>query len=273
MLDHRYLINRLSIEGALVTLSPLRIGGSREESPFQIADLGLIRIFRRGKVIPYIPGSSLKGVLRSTVEKIYKSFNLQNICEITNPKNSCGGRFRNQLNAAMKDKDKKRANQMLLNIVEKQFCDICKIFGSSGYKSNIYIDDAYPLTETSFKIEKRPGIGIDRIKGFISRRALYSTEYLATGSKFHFSMRLENLTPPLMRWIFLAIDFLNTQRAFIGSFSTKGFGRVEVIFHNVQYTPFTEIAPKLQIPQVQDKKFQDFTKAVISYFKSMNGGE
>ncbi|MHA1360293.1 MAG: type III CRISPR-associated RAMP protein Csx7 [Candidatus Helarchaeota archaeon] len=266
MPDHRYLSNRLIVKGELITKSPLRIGGSREESPYQIADMGVIRIFHNGNLVPYIPGSSIKGVLRSTVEKIYKTLELKYICEITNPKNSCGGRFRSQLNKAMNNRD----NEKLRSIIEENFCDVCKIFGTSGYRSNILINDAYPISNNSFKIEKRTGIGIDRIQGFVSRKALYTTEYLTPNSKFHFSMMMENLPLRLIRWVFLAIAFLNQQRSFIGSFSTKGFGRIELVFHEIGYNQFQKDAPELQLPQIANKSLQDYTRSVIDYFKTIN---
>ena len=60
------LTNRYVVTGKLVTEAPLHVGGA---APDQDSDAP----FLRDSTGPYIPGSSLRGVMRSSLERILQS--------------------------------------------------------------------------------------------------------------------------------------------------------------------------------------------------------
>ena len=62
--------SRLILEGEVETLTAIRIGAGRSTSPIS-SDLPVVRDAANR---PYIPGSSFKGVLRSYIESIMRSF-------------------------------------------------------------------------------------------------------------------------------------------------------------------------------------------------------
>ena len=62
--------SRLNLKGKVETLTAIRIGAGRSTSPVS-ADLPVVRDVANR---PYIPGSSFKGVFRSYVESIMRSF-------------------------------------------------------------------------------------------------------------------------------------------------------------------------------------------------------
>jgi len=63
---HSVIVREVVFEGYLVAESPLRIGVGRISPLGSAADLAVLRVNLNGKLVPYIPGSSLKGVFRST---------------------------------------------------------------------------------------------------------------------------------------------------------------------------------------------------------------
>src|SRR3972149_1795819 len=64
---HRLLIGKVYFKGNIILKTGLHIGGSQESMQIGGLDLPIIR--NSGNNLPYIPGSSLKGKLRSTLEK------------------------------------------------------------------------------------------------------------------------------------------------------------------------------------------------------------
>ncbi|MEM2475642.1 MAG: RAMP superfamily CRISPR-associated protein, partial [Thermofilaceae archaeon] len=61
------------VEGLLVNETPLRVGVGREPPLGSAVDIAPLRISIGGRSVPYIPGSSLKGSLRSLVESIARA--------------------------------------------------------------------------------------------------------------------------------------------------------------------------------------------------------
>jgi len=74
-MDKRFLYGYVKFEAKIKTLTGLRIGGRRETIEIGGIDLQAIKDPVTG--FPYIPGSSLKGKLRSLVEKINNKVILQ----------------------------------------------------------------------------------------------------------------------------------------------------------------------------------------------------
>jgi len=147
----------IEVEGELIAETPIRIGAGRREEAYGLVDNPLLRIPRmKGNIIesiPYIPGSSLKGVLRTECELIAKS-----ISEIPN----------NKLN----------------EIVEG-------IFGSQELASHIICFDAYPISQVITFV--KPGIRVNRTLASVHPGGLYKEEYIAPGTLFKFKLRIINI--------------------------------------------------------------------------------
>ncbi len=117
MTQKRLLLGKIYFQGNIVIKTGLHIGGSNESMQIGGVDLPIIR--DSASNLPYIPGSSLKGKLRSTVEKVGTRSVNGKIEKLENNRNI--GTFRNQVNIhCCEDFD--------LAIT----CDVCRIFGSSG---------------------------------------------------------------------------------------------------------------------------------------------
>lgn len=137
--DFDKLTSRIEIKGVLTNLTQLHIGTAVKDSLGETegTDNPLIKIKIGEENVPYIPGSSLKGVFRNFIERIASSAG-QSVCNPLDHKSAC-----------QKESDKQ--------------CIVCQIFGSQQIASHVYISDALPLPETEYTIHIKPGIAINRM--------------------------------------------------------------------------------------------------------------
>lgn len=223
--------NKYIIKGILRANSPVRIGAGKDSlNPIQ-ADDGVI-VDHNGN--PYIPGSSLKGVLRSYMESIVKSGIMQNnkfeSCLIVN--DPCLTR---EIINEIKNKYKNHKIDKELKIAQEiydKMCDVCKIFGSHYFASKISIRDCTLKSEKAY-IEKRDGVAIDRETGTASDNKKYEYEQVAAGTEFDFYMSIDNLDDKLIDLFKLIIKILDSGELQIGGKTTCGLGRVQLIDYKI----------------------------------------
>lgn len=95
MLPHNRLVNRFEFHGVILMETALHVGTGQEST---IADNGVIRDFQGH---PFIPGSSLKGALRSGVDRRAGWLGLRSCCLDTDPLLSINSSFQDDLNNNM----------------------------------------------------------------------------------------------------------------------------------------------------------------------------
>ncbi len=181
------------IQGTIEALSPIHIGSG-------IIDLGrdveLIKTAVRASGNIVIPGSSLKGVIRSVVEAISESC----ICKVSNRIRRAVPR--NFLECRRKD----------------NLCVACRMFGAMGFQGNIAIQDApqtYGKFETKFVPELyEPGRYQSRMQDIPGRKFYMHgkeasgetpVEACEVGSTFRFVVQVDNLTPAEWGLLFTAL--------------------------------------------------------------------
>ncbi|MGQ9690651.1 MAG: type III CRISPR-associated RAMP protein Csx7 [Thermoproteota archaeon] len=232
------LLRETSIDGFLTNIEPIRIGGGREPPLGATVDLAVLRIRYGSHSLPYIPGSSIKGVFRSYATTITR----------TAGKKVCTG-LSGETCVDLKEVDdpkfgKKRLGDLMeLNIryenslkamenFWENACLICKIFGSPGYKSKVYFEDAYPLDEQdrilTVRTGVKTGIAIDRRTGAAMSHALYTVEYVEPGANFRFNIRCINLPNYALGLIGLVLRMIHNGQVKVGGFKSRGFGRLKV---------------------------------------------
>ncbi|MHA1265521.1 MAG: type III CRISPR-associated RAMP protein Csx7 [Candidatus Helarchaeota archaeon] len=164
--DFNLLKSRYIIKGKLINLHQLHIGTAEQGGlEGSLIDNQFIRIQRGNDLTPFIPGSSLKGVFRSFLERI-ASARGENVCDPLDTKSQC---------------------QKSLDV-----CIICSIFGSQSIASHVLISDAYPISE-NYKMSIKPGVAINRVTGAAQRGALYTLETISPETQFSFEMIIENI--------------------------------------------------------------------------------
>lgn len=226
---HFSLYRELNIRVKYTTLSPLRIGASKAKSLFSPVDLQVIRITLNGKEVPYIPGSSIKGIFRSTAEMLLNSYNKRacNMGQCSREKVDDYSTRDEILQEAIKEYNKRSENINRVIGVLNEYCLICKIFGSNTYASHIAFSDAYPNNDVSTGV--KTGIAINRRSGAVMRRALYQVEFVNPGASFNGNIKCINLPNYGIGLIlYIITKMVNEGIVGIGGFKSRGFGNVRM---------------------------------------------
>lgn len=233
-LSHSIMLRETMIDGYIVNVEPLRVGAGREPPLEALADLAVLRIRYGGVDLPYIPGSSLKGVFRSYATLLARHGGLKACTGLS--KEACGDVEKVDGNKKLNDyidylMRNGRSKDALKTFYEKA-CLVCKIFGSAHYMSKVSFSDAYPIDENGNVIEVktgvRTGIAIDRRTGAVQPGALYKVEFVEPGTRFKFSMRCKNLPNYALGMLSLVLRRINEGLVKVGGFKSRGFGAVKV---------------------------------------------
>ncbi|BBL47206.1 CRISPR-associated RAMP protein [Metallosphaera sedula] len=210
------------VTGYLTNLTPLRIGSGKGSASFR--DTTDNPILTRGDM-PYIPGSSLKGALRSwleaNVEGLYGRLGQKytKVYPITARDN--------EVKSCVKSSDT-QGNQV------EEYCIPCIIFGHKDLSARMNIMDA--TVEGSFKVESYTGVSINRVFGGQSPGHLFTFDYVSPGAKFRFrsiiyNVNVENETEEWREQVRRGVVFLLRsleEGLFIGARKTTGAGLVKL---------------------------------------------
>src|SRR5579885_3110249 len=199
-------------------------------------DMTPVLTFRNGKQEAFIPGSSLKGVFRSHIEKIVCSLKSHVVCypfegnedkqadpeqRKSDYRDSCGGRFNQR---AKNDDRYRRLLEERPDLVYADSCPTCRLFGSTGFTGRMAISDAY-LVSDEVK-EQRDGVGIDRLTGGASHGAKFELEVVSTGVAFETNIHLRNFEIWQLGMLFAVIQDMEDELIRIGSGRSRGLGKV-----------------------------------------------
>lgn len=223
------------------------------------ADMVPVSTFRNGDSKPthYFPGTSLKGVLRSHLERIARTLRPQSVCiPYFDPKSNvpipvaseaesygCGYRKRGN------DPDPSAA-------AYSDSCAACRLFGSLKFGGRFSIGDAYPLENCGPKLEERNGVGIDRFTGGTVPGLLFDLQVLV-GGVFETHIRLVNFELWQLAALNLLLTDLNDEMLHIGSGRSRGLGRVrgEVTRYQLAYIrPVTNVLGLHDLANAEDQQ-------------------
>jgi CRISPR-associated RAMP protein (TIGR02581 family) len=203
------------------------------------ADMVPVCTFRNGESKPtyYFPGTSLKGVLRSHLEKIARTLQPQSVCipyfdpnksipiPVPSEAQSHGCGYRSRGNA----KDPSAA-------AYSDSCAACRLFGSLKFGGRFSICDAYPVENHEPKIEQRNGVGIDRFTGGTVPGLLFDLQVLV-GGLFETKIRIVNFELWQLAALNVLLADLSDELIQIGSGRSRGLGRVkgDVVSYRLTY--------------------------------------
>lgn len=168
-----------------------------------------------------IPASSLKGVWRSTVESILRTFDPQlacdPFCEEAGVNQSCSKRLERQGAA---------------EFAYAASCPACRLFGSTAHAGLVQVQDAWA---TSNPIPfSYTGIAIDRFTGGAKAHALYKQAALPTSTTFTTSITLENFEFWQLGLLALVCREMSEGRVRLGSGARRGRGHVEISWQQAE---------------------------------------
>ncbi len=200
-------------------------------------DMVPVVTYRSGTQEYYFPGSSLKGVLRSHLERVARTLQPGSVCipyydpkkrDYSVPVASERGAF--GCGYRVPSGDDTTACRY------SDSCAACRMFGSLNFGGRFSISDAYPIRGSFPTLEQRNGVGIDRFTGGTVPGVLFDLLTL-TGGRFRTSIRLLNFELwQLAALNLLLVDIMDELIA-IGSGRSRGLGRVrgKVIDYKVSY--------------------------------------
>jgi CRISPR-associated RAMP protein, SSO1426 family len=229
------IIRETVLEGYLVAESPLRIGVGRESPLGSAVDLAVLRVNLNGKLVPYIPGSSLKGVFRSTAIQLANRKGLT-VCSGLS-KGTCmdlrypefdGKTLLEKIQEEIRNRNYRRA----IELFHEKACLLCKVFGAPSFTGHSEFNDSYPINEKGevqdAPVGVRTGIAINRRTGAVHMGALYQVEYVEPGARFRFSIRTTNLPNYALGLLAKILRMVNEGWVRVGGFKTRGFGELRV---------------------------------------------
>jgi CRISPR-associated protein Csm3 len=194
MIDFSEFHNRYLISAVFKLEKPMHIGKGTSLEPVG-TDMPVI-IDQHNN--PIIPGSSIKGVLRSEVERILRTLHSQqkkidgkpiHACDSSTP---CLDRDKRE---ALKEKCTKKGklnDEEFAREIFSVLCTSCELFGSGDSASHVMIKDM-SLRSGKIKTEIRDGVAIDRDTGTAKQGQLFNFEVVPAGAEFIFEAILENV--------------------------------------------------------------------------------
>jgi CRISPR-associated RAMP protein (TIGR02581 family) len=255
------IIREVVFEGYLVAESPLRIGVGRESPLGSAVDLAVLRINLNGKLVPYIPGSSLKGVFRSTAIQLANRKGLT-VCSGLS-KGTCmdlrypefdGKTLLEKIQEEIRNRNYRRA----IELFHEKACLLCKVFGAPSFTGHSEFNDSYPINENGevqdAPVGVRTGIAINRRTGAVHMGALYQVEYVEPGARFRFSLRTTNLPNYALGLLAKILRMVNEGWVRVGGFKTRGFGELRVDGLRFAASGATVQGSKLLVVDEKDKE-------------------
>ncbi len=208
-----------------------------------LPDMEFVR--SRGQI--YIPGPSLKGVVRAQCERICRSLDSEQLQRarqeyrrrlrddepvVPLADNPLGSEPRYRGLDDMDYSSGRAIEHMKLEgaertaMVYRRSSFVSQIFGHTSLAGRVRFADAYP--EGELKVEQRNGVAIDRIYGSVAVGP-FNYETVVDGT-FRTSISFKNLTLAQFALLGLALRDLAEGRIAIGFGKSRGLGRVKVNF-------------------------------------------
>ena len=262
-LDHNRLLTTTVIKGSIENKTPIRIGKPGEGLK-SAADLPIERL-PDGTV--YIPGSSLKGSLRTLATKIALASGRRvcnifgehpNICELAviilrrayrlqySRENEILKKIRETLRSKIKILKEREEVEPLVKLVEEVEnidellsgmknldvpCIVCRVFGNTELASHILVHDAIPYSNP--KIDYRTRVALDRFRSAARTGALFTYEYVPPEFTWKLQMEFHNIPllsgkGDIVEFMRSILKYIRNMGFHIGSMKTVGLGLVKL---------------------------------------------
>lgn len=263
-------VNRYIIEGNLVAVTALHIGAAEDafrpngcKNPF----------FRNAEGLPLIPGSSLKGAMRSFLEQylsseagrdtILKDVHFRK--EVCNEQNPCANSKKDkELKDLLKERgedSQEKLSQYLFGVEggeDGKLCMACRLFGSQCSAAKFSVRDAR-VNEKTFQreFEIRSGVAIDRNLGISVENKTFTTEVVPEGTTFSFKAILENGDETEWEVVKQLLQAMEIGLIPIGGMKSRGLGEIKLTDVGYQNINETNIASYLSGKKIAFTRLHD----------------
>lgn len=215
---HKRLFNEAIIDLTIAPTGPILIKAGEGASDPTKPDMSFVRTMRNGHETIYLPGSSLKGVLRAHCERLARTVQGKKAlaCNPLHDQHACGKRLEEEKSASKR---------------YRHSCFLCQLFGNTGLASHFRISDAHPLGDCH--TEERNGVAIDRIFGSVAHGP-FNYETVTAGSfetslnLFKTTVHIKNFTVAQIGLLALTLRDLSLERVRLGFGKSRGLGTVTI---------------------------------------------
>jgi CRISPR/Cas system CSM-associated protein Csm3 (group 7 of RAMP superfamily) len=213
---HKRLFNEAGIRFTIIPTGPILIKASEGGADPTRPDMEFVRTHYAGHSdVPYLPGSSLKGVLRAHCERIVRTLDRDQgarplACDPLDGRESCSSRL--------------EGRTLTGEQAHARSCFICQFFGNTSLAGHLRTADAYPKDVNAVRTEERDGVAIDRVFGSVAVGP-FQLEVVTQG-EFETRLYLKNFTIAQLGLIGLALRDLKAGRVGLGFGKSRGLGAV-----------------------------------------------
>ncbi|MFV9504097.1 MAG: RAMP superfamily CRISPR-associated protein [Oscillochloridaceae bacterium umkhey_bin13] len=244
------------LEGLLdLTITPdgpilIKAGESGGADPTR-PDMEFVRTRRGGVEQIYLPGPSLKGVVRAQCERICRSLDGPQRYDLAQHRQGSGDFIAPLADNPVLEKkeyreyrrggdDTKFSSGVYFEnlkskdtaLIYRRSSFVSQIFGHTSLAGRVRFADAYSDDLQTEHIEERNGVAIDRIYGSVAVGPFnYET---VIGGNFKTKINFKNLTLAQLGLLGLALRDLAEGRIAIGFGKSRGLGRVKVSFDHLR---------------------------------------
>jgi CRISPR-associated protein Csm3 len=212
---HRFQ-SRTVVRGRLEMLSALSIGSRLSLEPTG-TDLPVVR---GPDGLPFIPGSTLKGVIRAQAERILRTIDRRPDLWSCDPfENLC-------IQSEIQQGNRTMGDALFAEQVWAKSCLACRLFGSPLLGGRLFFKDA-PLsnaTDLPVVTQIRDGVGIDRDLGAARHGIKYDFEVVVPGTLFDVEIVAENVEPWELGFVLSVLRLWQEGALAIGGKATRGPG-------------------------------------------------
>ena len=233
------MTRRVEFTGQLRMTSALHVGGGVGTTSF--TDAGVLR-HPDGR--PFIPGSSMKGALRSHLERFAQAPALEDTgltscllypedpSAISAPECPSPGWIE-------ESKDATTAEESDF----EQLCHTCTLFGSPILAGKVRVPDLELIRDTyDGEVEIRDGVGIDRDRGRPVDSIKFDYEVVPSGTAFEFSLSIDSPDSAELGLAAIAIREMQEGRVSVGAQTTRGLGSCVLEHLQVREADFSDLS-------------------------------
>jgi len=226
------MFNEVTVDLVIKPDGPILIKAGETGADPTRPDMEFVRTHRGGESVVYLPGSSLKGVLRAHCERIMRTVDPEIggqqrlACDPLSKTTSCSARLLD-----LKQQRQQQQRDLLSPEIYSKSCFICQLFGNQAVASHFRISDAYP--NGPVHTEQRDGVAIDRVFGSVAFGPFqYET---ITNGEFRTKLMIRNFTIAQLGLLGLALRDLRLGRIPLGFAKSRGLGQVKADLEGIVF--------------------------------------
>lgn len=257
------LNKKVRLTASLVFDTAWRVGSGKEGET--MSDLGVM-LTTTGE--PILPGSSLKGKLRSTCETLAHALGLS-ACLLNRAASGIDCISDIKYYSEVR-KDYQKTFQLgldkRLQWIEDHTCDVCKLFGSPLKAGRLWVSDG-TLDDWASVVQVRDGVVIDRDSRTAVDGLKYDYEVIPPSSLFQLCIDLENPTDADLALLGAALFEWHAGSS-LGGFTSRGLGRFHLEDIKVSHVDLNDPDQRLKFLTKTDSadRFSDLEEEWESYF-------